>query len=399
MKVTIIHPGTQYSHQLVGQLSRLDLLYRFVTGLAFVPDDPLIRLLSTHWRRKLANRILQFDLLPEKLVRIPTPELVALAKLRLGFSMEPTLQRRNQVFQKAVRNELIDRSEAIIGFDTSSWIVAERAHSLGIPFYLDQSIGHPAKKVEVFAGLRSRYPKWAEDVVDKDSKYRQREVLEHKLSSKVVVASSFTRNSLIQNGVPAEKIVINPYGVGPGFFQAKKRSRAPGEKLRLLYLGFLGARKGLPFLIEVWNQHELHRYAEVWLAGPASPYAVEAVKQTPGMIYREKLPHREIPELIGACDVLLFPSFYEGFGQVILEAMASGLPVITTEATAGPDIIEHKSDGWLFSAGDPQGLVEAVMAYVQDHSLAGRMGERAREKAKSFSWESYGDRWATILRG
>lgn len=398
MRVSVFHPGTQYSHQLVGQLNRLGLLYRFVTGLAFRSEDLIIRSFPTAWKRRLANRTFPFAMRSEKLVRIPIPELVALAKLSLQLPMEPVLQRRNQLFQEAVPDRIISDSGALIGFDTSSWNLAARAQFLQIPFYLDQSIGHPADKRLIFGELRSKYPEWAEDIVDKKTAYFEREMDEHRLATKIVVASSFTRDSLIRNGISAKKIIVNPYGVGPNFFRDKKIIAKQGGKFRLVYLGYLGARKGLPFLIETWNKFELHRHAEIWLAGPATPFAIEAVKQTPGMTYWGRLPHQEIPNLLSECGGLIFPSFYEGFGQVILEAMASGLPVITTEATAGPDIIEHQVDGWLFPAGNSAGLAEAVLSLAGDHSMVGLMGEKARQKAKSFSWESYGDRWERILR-
>lgn len=394
MKVSVFHPGTQYSHQLVGQLDRLTLLYKFVTGLAFAPEDKWLRYVPGKLRKRLSNRILRPPVSTDKIKCIAVPELMALMKLSLGFSMEPVLQQRNAYFQYLVPEQYIVDSDAIIGFDTSSWILAGRAAELSKPFYLDQSIGHPSDKIDVYRKLRTQYPLWAEDIGEKEQKFIAQERAEHRLASKVIVASTFTRDSLVRNGVPKEKIEINPYGVGGEFFIP--RSGRTGKR-RLLYLGFLGARKGLPLLLDAWNKFGLHNYAEAWLAGPATLHAIDQVRITPGIVYQGRRPHHEVPDLLRECDVLVFPSYYEGFGQVILEAMAAGIPVITTEATAGPDIIEHQVDGWLFKTGDVKGLADAITSMANDRSFVTMMGTKARNKARLFSWEAYGDRWKSIL--
>jgi glycosyltransferase involved in cell wall biosynthesis len=96
-------------------------------------------------------------------------------------------------------------------------------------------------------------------------------------------------------------------------------------------------------------------------------------------------------------DVFVFPSLFEGFALVILEAMAAGLPLITTPNTAGPDLIEHGKEGLIVPAGDANALREAMESLLNDRERARAMGRAAHEKAKEYTWERYGERWEAML--
>jgi alpha-maltose-1-phosphate synthase len=395
MKVLLLHPGTQYSAKLALQLNRLGLLNKFITGIGFTPSDWLWRIAPAALKRKLANRILDASITPDQVINIFWPELIAWFRLNKNQSMEKVLYERNRQFQNAISSRFLKESDSIIGFDTSSWIVAGEAKRLSKPFFHDQSIAHPIEKLSIFENLRTQYPEWIEDIPEKESPLLQLEKEEHDLATAIVVASTFTRNSLIKAGVSSSKIRMNPYGVGHEFFFRKTNNG--NIKTRFVYLGTLGARKGLPFLLESWIDGELYQKAELWLAGPASEVAIKAVDKVPGVRYLGRLPFNKIPSLLDSCDALVFPSFFEGFGQVILEAMAAGLPVITTDATAGPDIIENGWDGFCFPAGQRVALSNSLITLATDQRLCHEMGTRAREKARAFSWESYGDRWKNII--
>jgi len=302
---------------------------------------------------------------------------------------------RNRKFQERIPVHFFKTADAIIGFDTSSWLSSIRAQQFGKPYFLDQSIGHPVEKVKIFSMLQLRYPEWIEDIPQKSSLLMTIEHQEYESASKIIVASSFTKNSLLKNGVNENKIIVNPYGVSGSFFINRSSKRR--TKIRFLYLGFLGARKGLPLLLDVWKNNEFHEKSELWLAGPSSSFALKAIQRVPGIKYLGALPHTQLPHVLEECDCLVFPSYFEGFGQVILEAMAAGLPVITTEATAGPDIIKQGVDGFLFETGDENRLAELMRIFILDNFLAENMGKAARNKARTFSWDAYGDRWKSIL--
>jgi glycosyltransferase involved in cell wall biosynthesis len=86
--------------------------------------------------------------------------------------------------------------------------------------------------------------------------------------------------------------------------------------------------------------------------------------------------------------VFVFPSFFEGFGLVLLEAMACGLPAIASTATAGTDVLTEAS-GRLLHPGDQDALVDALQWFDKNRSLLSAMGRAARKRAEECTWDRY----------
>jgi glycosyltransferase involved in cell wall biosynthesis len=97
------------------------------------------------------------------------------------------------------------------------------------------------------------------------------------------------------------------------------------------------------------------------------------------------------------CDVLVFPSLFEGFGLVILEAMAAGLPVIASRNTGGPDVIEEGKEGFIVPAGDAEALRQKMDWCERNSEKVAEMGRAAHQKAMGFTWEKYGEKYSQLL--
>ena len=96
-------------------------------------------------------------------------------------------------------------------------------------------------------------------------------------------------------------------------------------------------------------------------------------------------------------DVLIFPSLFEGFGLVISEAMSQGTPVITTERTAGPDLINNDQNGWLIRAGERDELQASIEKLLTNPSVIRANGKAAMETARSRPWKIYGQDIANAI--
>ena len=127
MRVVLAHPGTQYSHRLALELNRIDFLYKFITGIAFTTDSLFLKIIPKSLQEKISNRILDASITSEHLATIPISELISLYKLSRGFEVESIFHKRNEDFQNNINKKWITNSDCVIGFDTSSWIIAERA--------------------------------------------------------------------------------------------------------------------------------------------------------------------------------------------------------------------------------------------------------------------------------
>ena len=97
-------------------------------------------------------------------------------------------------------------------------------------------------------------------------------------------------------------------------------------------------------------------------------------------------------------DVLVFPSLFEGFGLVILEAMAQGLPVIATSHTAGPDLIEEGVDGFIVPIRSADAIAERLLLLARDRDRLSAMQQAAQGKARLHTWENYRGRVVQVAQ-
>lgn len=399
-RVALVHPGTQHSAQLAQQLARVGVLGEFWTGVGVSEAGWLRAWLqggaTNPLARKLSRRIIR-GVPADRIHLRPWPELVALCRQWLGHEAQAVWHHRNASFQRALPQAVIRRHDAIIGFDTSGWILAERCAALGRPFVLDQSIGHPGAKVAVYDAVRRAFPAWGHELEVCRPESLAAENVEHRLATRVVAASSFTKRTLIDHGVAAEKILVNPYGVDIIRFNPGPRAEWSGRPLRFVFVGQVSARKGIPLLLEVWTRLAPPS-SELWLIGHVAPRALPLVRGIRGVVVKGPVSRVDLPGMLRECDVFVLPSYFEGFGLVLLEAMACGLPVIATDATAAPDLVTDGEDGFGLPTGDRAALQDRLQFFLRDPARARQMGHAARKKAEQFSWAAYGDRWAELMR-
>src|SRR6202022_3837410 len=146
-------------------------------------------------KRQLSNRLLEG--VPSERISIrPFGEWWALHRLRAGHDDQTVMFKRNAAFQTSIPERELADAKVAIGFDTSSWLLAERAAALGRRFILDRSIGNPLS-FEAMENFPPRLP----DLL-------RAEEAEHRLADRIVVPSSFACETLIENGVPAHKITV-----------------------------------------------------------------------------------------------------------------------------------------------------------------------------------------------
>jgi len=107
-----------------------------------------------------------------------------------------------------------------------------------------------------------------------------------------------------------------------------------------------------------------------------------------GAVLTGHLDGDELGRAIASADILLHPSRTEAFGNVVLEAMASGLAVVCADADSARSLVENERTGLLYSAKDNAGLLDALAAVVRDADRRRALGRAAREASARFSWDA-----------
>jgi glycosyltransferase involved in cell wall biosynthesis len=208
----------------------------------------------------------------------------------------------------------------------------------------------------------------------------------------VVVQSKFCEESMVMNGIPREKVLVNPMGVDAAVF--KKREAVP-TKPRFICVGMICLRKGQQYLFRAFQLVKKQiPEAELICVGAYRPdFAKERPRWKGTFTHYNNLSHAELAELLQTCTAFVFPSQEEGIARAQIEALASGLPVIGTHAGGATTLVRDGVEGFIVSSHDVRQIADAMIRLAQDRALNQRMGEAACLKgAERNTWQDYGDR-------
>jgi glycosyltransferase involved in cell wall biosynthesis len=202
-----------------------------------------------------------------------------------------------------------------------------------------------------------------------------------------LAASSFTKLTLVENGIPAGRIHVVPYGVNLEKFHPAAAKPANGP-LRLLFVGRINQRKGVKYLLEALKKLPA-RHVELTICGRVLDDLKIFEPFRSQITIRPSVSHAELVAAYQKADLFVFPSVAEGFAHVLLESMACGLPVLSTTATAAPDLVTEGVDGFVVEPGAADALVSRIEWALSHRRDLCEMSQAARRKAERFTWARF----------
>ena len=204
-----------------------------------------------------------------------------------------------------------------------------------------------------------------------------------------IAASSFTKQTLIENGANPSNIFVAPYGVNTNHYPFKKRETP--RKISFVFVGSLVERKGLYYLLNAAKRLEDEGldFELKFTARNAQDTSMFAEYGLNNVTIYNNLSHGQLIDLLHSSDVFVFPSLFEGFAFVIIEAMSTGLPVITTPRTIGLDVISNGQEGFVIPPSNIDALVDKMKYFIMNPETCKVMGEKAAQKAKELTWENF----------
>lgn len=399
-RISLIHPtSSPFSRNAAIALGEAGLLHEIITTTAYNPNGAVSRYLNL-LPEKISNRIAR-EL--ERRTWVPPDGVgmktypwqevlrVALVKTglsrRLGFGQQGPIDWVYASLDRHVAAHHLQGLDAVYAYEDGAAATFHAAKQQGILCLYDLPIPFYRLSRDIQAQEAQRFPDLApalQAVREPGWKIARKEQ-EVQLADHIFVASSMTQKSLLDVGVPPAKISVIPYGAPIDYFHSQPKT----DKLfRALFVGRVGPRKGVHYLLQAWQALKLPD-AELLLVGINEFPQSWLAQYTDCFRYVSSVPHASLNEYYNAASVLVFPSLVEGFGLVLLEAMACGIPVITTPNTAGPDILTDGVEGFIVPVRDIEYLKEKLeWCYRHPQELA-QMGHAARRKAEQLTWGVY----------
>jgi glycosyltransferase involved in cell wall biosynthesis len=204
----------------------------------------------------------------------------------------------------------------------------------------------------------------------------------------------------LKYNLDSDKVAYIPNGVEKRFFISRKKHDR--EPLRLLYAGTWLDQRGIFYLRDALNG--LNTRFKDWtltIVGAGIP-AVE-LESFFGAGLREQIiilpivPAKDMQHVYGEYDIFVFPSLMEGLPSVILESMAAGMAVITTETCGMADVVEDGFNGLLIPPANAEAIEDAILRLAQSPSLRQQLGQAAQESMKRLTWEKSAEKLEKVF--
>ncbi len=399
-RVLLLHPGiAPFVQHAARGLYDAGLLHSYVTTFAYEPDAfcgrtlrSVLRLAYAEPERQLSRR--QVTEIPSDLVKThPVPEMVRMGavKLRLGPVVSDLVWERTELwFDGIVARKHLEDVPAVYGYEHACLTTFEAQRERGGLCIYDMPICHHSATSRWVGSEFARHP----GLVTNYERHRMRLAArrnlrkdkELALADKVVTASHFVAQSLMDVGVPSEKIWVIPSGAPPVDISQRLFDR---RRFVFLAAGTLSVRKGTHYLLDAWRRLAPPGNVELWLVGK---WQLPERMRTglPGkVLIRDTVPRPELYSIFDKANVLVFPTLAEGLALTPLQAMARGLPVITTPNSGCGTFISHGNSGFLIPPCDVDALTLAMHTCLENPTFTEEIGREAAKTMEAWQWSDY----------
>ena len=311
---------------------------------------------------------------------------------KFGIGGKPDLS-ISKSFGQFSQRQLNSDTDIFVGWSSASLEAIKPAQGFGTKVIIERGSTHIYAQTDV---LRDAYKQFGLFFNETKVEMIEREEQEYALADKIFVPSKYAAQTFVDRGIAADKIIVNGMGVDFEMFQAPS-SRSLDRMPRIVFAGGVGIRKGVPWLLKAFKR--LSSKAELHLIGPVSPDYEKMLRKEIGanVFVRGALPGHDLSSEYGRGDIFCLPSLEEGYGMVIPQAMACGLPVVTTNVVGAADLLQHAHNGLIVSPADSTALSDALERLIDDVDLRQTMGAYAQTTVQQGQgWDDYVSRAVTL---
>jgi glycosyltransferase involved in cell wall biosynthesis len=382
-------------------LAEVGALQAYVTTFAYRSDSQLAGLLR-RLPEKAGKRIAQGlarraapEVPPDLIHCQPAWELMRTAAVQVGAGrvlVDRIWDRMSHSFDALVARRYVPHAQAVHAFEYTALASFRRAEAEGVARILFL----PSLDSLQFENIHRREKdQWPELVGRHDGYFdrkfaqrydrRRREIA---LADVVVANSSLTARSHIAAGADPAKVFAVPLAAPPPVDAVADGPRARGRPLTAMWAGTFSLRKGAHYLIEAWRLLGAADKARLEVYGQPQVPPRLAAEMADSVRFHGSVAKPVLFEAYQAADVLVFPTLSDGFGMVVAEAMAHGLPVITTDQAGAADLVSPYN-GRIVPAADPRALADCLQWCLDNRAHLQAMRFEALETARRRQWPDY----------
>jgi glycosyltransferase involved in cell wall biosynthesis len=296
---------------------------------------------------------------------------------------------------RCVARHGLGQAGIVYGFNSASHALFRYAKTQGARCVVEQTIAPRIVERQILQREHELWPEWEgpqQHTSDVDE-FCEREAAEWGMADLVVCGSEFVRNGIEAAGGPVSKCEVVPYGVDVPDHDTERTKG--GEAFRVLFAGAVGLRKGAQYLYAAACTLRSKRI-RIRMVGPLQlrSTAVKLLREVADVV--GPVSRMDMRDEYSRADVLVLPTLLEGSATVCYEAMAAGIPVVTTP-NAG-SVVRDGVDGFIVPAHDPEALAQRLAELASDPARAREMGRMAKTRAAEFTVADYGKRLVEVLR-
>jgi glycosyltransferase involved in cell wall biosynthesis len=398
-KVVVVHSGARDAYQVARALAQSGRLESLVTDLFWSSGSQVARqiesLLPNAFRHQLYAR--SEPAIPRRLVKLCAASglltlLIDKSKRAPLAWKRATARRADRKLGETAGQLATARGAALLSYSYYGYSAFSK-FGFSQPGMLFQLHPHPASMRRILRAELEKHPdcassllqEWELSVPETDF---ERLVAEPAMANAWLAASAFTKSTLVENGIPAERIHVVPYGVNLEKFRPASDSSSLDGPLKLLFVGRINQRKGVKYLLEALRRLP-RKHVQLTICGRVLDDLKIFEPFRSQIEIRPSVSASELVRAYQTADLFVFPSVAEGFAHVLLESLACGLPVLSTRATAAPDLVTENRDGFVVEPGSAGPLIERIEWALSHRSELRAMKDMARRKAERFTWERF----------
>ena len=337
-------------------------------------------------------KVKQWGVLNSRVITLPIFEYLnrSLVFFKLNHLIPETYIKKCFNF---VANYYLKGSDVVIGWSSCSLpSIIKNPNSI---FILERGSAHYSSQMNL---LIEEYSKYNLEFKPDYNSWKQ-ELLEYELCDYISVPSNFVKETFISNGVTESKIFLNTYGCNLAEFFPKEKK---DDKFRVIFCGLGSIQKGFHVLlqaIELLAEDGLD--IELLHVGGVEDNIDFFLETCTNINYNPVgvVAQSKLREYYSQSSVFVLPSIQDGFGMVITQAMACGLPIIVSENTGGPDILNLESGcGFSVIPGDVVDLKNKLFWCYNNQDECRKMGKLSLNLIKqNFSWDEYAKKYSDFL--